>query len=279
MILTFRPSFLRLAAIFLPLLAACGSTGEIQRDNNAALGMPSSASASLSSPDDFLIERTTYTLSYNRDLGTANWVAWHLNSAWKGDAVRTNTFVKDPLIPADWFAAVSSDYTSSGFDRGHLCPSDDRDATQEENDETFYMTNIIPQAPDCNREPWGDLEEYCRQLVDEGNEVYQYAGPAGKGGSGSNGSKSTLAGGDITIPSKVWKVALVIPVGDKDLKRINGDTRVIAVIMPNTQSADDKAWRDYRVSVNDIEDLTGLDFFSELSNSTERALEKKVDDQ
>lgn len=266
-----------LGGLALLLFISCGREDGPVREDNAALGMPSAASSG--KDDDFLIERTSYTLSYNRDRGTANWVAWHLNAAWKGDAVRTNTFVSDPVLPQDWFAAVSSDYTSSGFDRGHLCPSDDRDFSQDENAETFYMTNIIPQAPDCNQEPWADMENYCRQLVEEGNELYLYAGPAGKGGSGSNGSRSTLAGGDITVPAQVWKVALVLPEGDKDVKRINGNTRVIAVIMPNTQSADNNPWREYRVSVNEIEDLTGLDFFSNLSNSTERTLEKKVDEE
>ena len=81
---------------------------------------------------------------------------------------------------------------STGFDRGHLCPSDDRDSTADENKTTFILTNVVPQAPQLNRQSWLRLEDNCRSLVAQGNELYIIAGTYGKGGEGDNGRQRTL---------------------------------------------------------------------------------------
>ena len=246
------------------------------RENALTLGNPSNAGTD---PDNYLLEKPQYTLSYNCSRGTANWVSWHLGKAWKGTATRADDFRPDPALPAGCYRVVSGDYTNSGFDRGHLCPSDDRDAGADDNSATFLMTNIIPQAPDLNRQTWRLLEEYCRQLAADGNELYIIAGVYGKGGSNSNGLRNTLADGKVTVPARCWKIALVVPEGTGDAKRIKAATRVIAVNIPNRQSADNgnKNWYDYLVSVDAIEAATGYDFFSELPKSLQQTLESKVD--
>ncbi|MDX1909431.1 MAG: DNA/RNA non-specific endonuclease [Bacteroidia bacterium] len=264
-------------------LAACtpdnpDPNSKSSRDNNLETGNPSGAEASAASPDNFLIVRDQYAMSYNSDRGTANWVSWHLSTAWRGDAERQNNFRVDTDLPGDFFAAATSHYTGSGFDRGHLCPSEDRDRTEEDNSATFLMTNIIPQAPNNNQGVWKKLEEYCRDLSDAGYEMYIIAGPAGKGGYGSNGgSTSSLNGGTIAVPSHVWKIILILTNGKRDLDRVDGDTRLIAVKIPNRESVGDD-WGNYRVSVDDLEDLTGFDFLSALSNGIEEELEERVDD-
>src|SRR5204862_5792780 len=119
------------------------------------------------------------------------------------------------------------------------CPNADRDNENRIpiNQETYLMSNMVPQSPDNNQGPWAALENYLRTLTDAGNELYIVSGPAGKGGTGSNGGvTTTLAGGHVTVPAQTWKAVLVLPKADgNDVARVTAATQTIAVIMPNIQ--------------------------------------------
>lgn len=249
---------------------------EATRDDNMGMGNPSNANST--DPGNYLMEKAQYTLSYNNSKGTANWVSWHLSTAWLGTATRCNCFEGGAALPADYFQAVHADYTGTGFDRGHLCPSADRTGSAEDNRATFLMTNIIPQAPANNQQTWATLESYCRNLVGDGNELYIIAGGYGAGGSGRNGDAASIAGGDITVPSSVWKIIVVLPVGGEDVSRITASTRVIAVDMPNIQSVGGQSWTSYLTNVNAIEEETGYDFLSNVSEAVQRVIEARIDD-
>jgi len=147
--------------------------------------------------------------------------------------------------------------------------SGDRTGSFDANSNTFAMTNIIPQAPDNNQGPWAGLESYCRDLVRQGNEVYVICG--------GYGSKGTIAGGKVNVPDRTWKVVVSIPKGENDLSRIDANTRVIAVDMPNANGIKNDNWGKYRTSVADIEKATGLNFLSSLPQNVQSALKKKVD--
>jgi len=105
-------------------------------------------------------------------------------------------------------------------------------------------------------------------------------GGSGSGGTGSNGGTTfTIANGHVAVPSQVWKVAIVLPSGTNDVTRVTTATRTIAVIMPNTQGIRTADWKTYRVSVDQVETLTGYDFFSNVPASIQNIIESRVDNQ
>jgi endonuclease G len=234
------------------------------------MGNPSNAVTDTNQPLNYLMVKTQYVLSYHRDNGTANWVSWHLDNSWLGSTPRQDDFRADTTLPTGWYRVQSTDYSGSGFDRGHMCPSADRTKTVADNSSTFLMTNMIPQMPDNNRITWANLETYCRTLVSQGNELYII--------SGGTGLQFFIANGHVAVPASTWKVIIVLPSGTNDVSRVNLSTRTIAVVMPNSGSINSD-WRTYRVSVNQVEAITGYDFFSNVPDSIESVIESVVDNQ
>jgi endonuclease G len=216
--------------------------------------------------DDYPVEHTGFVLSYNQRRGGANWVTWHLSAADIGAIKRRDPFGPDEKLPTEWRIAYS-DYTGSGYDRGHMCPSEDRTDTQENNDGTFRMSNMQPQVGSFNGGIWKSLEAYAQQTVKTGMEAYITAG--------CYGDKGRIKD-KVTIPTRCWKVLLILPEGSNDRRRINCKTKVVAVDMPNERSPGAK-WTDYRITVDDLEKRLGLDFLNRLSKRTQSCLEGKLD--
>jgi len=250
------------------------------KDDHLTFGNPTNASANIANTTNYLMKKNEYCLSYNNSLGTSNWVAWHLSNAWKGNAPRKNYFKSDVTLPLGYYKATPTNYLNTGFDKGHLCPSDDRDLDSLSNRTTFLMTNMLPQAPKNNQIVWKALEKYCQDMaISKKYEMFIYAGRIGNGGVGSNNSNVnyTIANGKINVPAELWKVIVLIPTGSNDLKRVNANTRVISVIMPNTQTSATQPWSSYRVSIDYIESKTGYDMLSNLPASIQTIIEQKID--
>lgn len=236
------------------------------------LGNPTGATNDIVNENNYLMPKPAYTLSYNRSKATPNWVAWKLDSSWIGSTPRQDDYRPDQVLPAGWYQVLSEDYSSSGYDRGHMCPSGDRTISIPVNSSTFLMTNFVPQLAANNQGPWEDLESYCRTLASQGNELYIFDGPYGDQG--------TIAGGRITVPQYTWKVVLVLPSGQNDLQRIWKGTRAFGVIVPNFAPVDINApWRNFRVTVNQVENLTGYDFFNKVPKNTQEIIERRRDIQ
>jgi endonuclease G, mitochondrial len=232
------------------------------------LGNASAATPTSITPDNYLMVKNQYALSYNRSKGTANWASWQLNSSWLGDAERQDKFRPDNTLPSSWQRVTPSMYFGSGYDRGHIVPSADRTKTKEDNSSTFLMTNMMPQSADNNRNTWGNLEDYCRELVSIGKELYIIAGTFG-----SLGEPLTL---QVTVPQSTWKIVVVLDSPGSGINDITANTRVIAVNIPNEQEINND-WRTYKVSVDELEKLTGYDFLSSVSPNIQSVIERKVD--
>jgi len=232
-----------------------------------AFGNPSNASAS--EPNNYLLVNNYFALSYNRDKAIPNWAAWRISPAEVGDFPRPepDPFRPDNRLPKSWKRITPSDYTGSGFDRGHLTPSADRSGSIEGMSETFLMTNMTPQTGDLNRGPWAKLESYLRTLVTRGNDVYIYAGVYGENGKVKN---------KVSIPTNDWKVAVVVPTGSS-VYAINENTRVIAVDMPNVRGILRADWQVYRTTVRQIEQNTGYNLLSTLPQNIQDSLETRTD--
>ena len=242
------------------------------------MGNPSNAVADISQPLNYLMMKPTYAVSYNRDKGTPNWVSWHLDSSWYGTLARVDTFRPDPAVDPTWYRVQAFDYSLSGFDRGHMTPNADRDNQNRIpiNQETYLMSNMVPQAPDNNQGPWANLEADLRTIADGGNELYIISGPLGVGGVGSaNGNTvNTIANGHVTVPAYTWKVALVLQSGSgDDVSRVTCSTRTIAVLMPNTQGIRNTPWQNFLTTVDAIEQATGYDLYSNLPPAVQACVE------
>lgn len=241
------------------------------------MGNPSRATDSPANKDNFLTKKPQFALSYCNDRGTPNWVSWMLCKKDLGVAPR-KPFHPDTSLPRSFRRITPRDYTDSGFDRGHMCPHSDRADTVENSAATFVMTNIIPQAGEVNQNPWNDLEMYCRDLVSKHHKrLYIVCGPQGAGGTGKHGSRNTIADGRVTVPAKCWKVIIVVPEGEgDDIAKVNSGTRLIAVIMPNTDRIEHH-WDRYRTSVRKVEELTGYTFFDGVPAEVIEPLKAKTD--
>jgi endonuclease G len=232
-----------------------------------ALGNPSNASPNTSNTDNYLMINTAYALSYNNSRGSANWVAWRITESDFGAAERQNNFRPDPNLPKSLTRVTPTDYTGSGFDKGHLCPSADRSSSPEANSQTFFMTNMIPQTPDLNRNVWNDFETYSRDLVKKGKvDLYVVAGCYGEKGKLKK---------KITVPTNCWKLVVAVPPG-ADLSAVNENTHVIAVDMPNAPNIGKTDWRNFRTTVRAIEQRTGYNFLSNLPQNLQDRLENSV---
>ncbi len=239
-------------------------------NEHLTMGNPSSAVTDVNQPNNYLMEKPQYSLSYSRDNGGPNWVSWHLDSSWLGSTSRQDDFRADTTLPAGWYQVQATDFSGSGFDRGHMCPSADRTITVTANSATFLMTNMIPQLPANNQGVWANLESYSRTLVSQGNELYII--------SGGQGLQYFIANGHVAVPAQTWKVIIVLPVGTNDVSRVTTSTRTIAVVIPNSGTIGTD-WRAYRVSVDQVEAITGFDFFSNVSSGIQAVIEGRVDNQ
>lgn len=204
-----------------------------------------------------------FTLCYCEDYEQSEWVAYELT---KDELVkvidRSNKFHSDPFISTG--SAVSSDYTKSGYDRGHLAPAGDMVWSAESMNDSFYMSNMSPQAPSFNRGVWKNLEDKVRTWADEYDSVYVVTGSVLEK---SPVEYKSIGKNDVSVPEYFYKALLI--------KKLDGTFEAIGFILPNDGYSG--SFYDFAVSVDDVELRTGLDFFSALEDEIEISVESTFD--
>ena len=258
--------------IFVLLFAICVNLAIATIDTSLQmqLGNPSSATANTNNHTNYLAQRPVLALAYNNSLGVPNWVSWDLTASDSGSVSRSANFYADTNLPPNFTLVGPNDYSGSGYDRGHMCPSADRTDTVSNNLAVFFMSNIIPQTSQNNSGVWAQFESYCRTLSETGNEVLITSGP-----SGFNGSR--IPSGKAAIPSNVWKTVVVVPTGaGTALSRLTVSNRVISIRVPNTSNVP-TPWQQYITTARAIELETGFNFFSAVPAPIASAYRARID--
>lgn len=264
--------WLTTAAVFLTLVAQ--GFALIGAAHQMLLGNPSNSTTDAGNHTNYLIQRDQYAMDYNDTKREPNWVSWNLTAEDVGGAGRSPDFFVDTSLPAGFYQVLTTDYSGSGYDRGHMCPSADRTATRADNDVTFFMSNMVPQAPDNNQGVWASFETYCRNLAAAGNEVLITSGTSGFAG-------STIASG-VAIPGHTWKIVVVVPLGpgsavDRIIAAGPAAIRVIAIKVPNIAGIRSTPWENFVTSAAQIEADTGFTFFTALPGPVASAFRTVVD--
>ena len=214
-----------------------------------------------SAPGCELAHHTAYTLCYSEKDEQAKWVAYHLtkNMCELNAVKRKDKFIPDPLVETG--SATSDDYKNSGYDRGHLCPAGDMNWSERSMEESFYMSNISPQLHEFNAGIWERLEKKVRDWAEKKGEVFVVDGGVLRDGLPVIGNKNK-----ISVPEYFYKIVFA---GTEE------HPSVIAFVIANKAWVK-KSFFDFTVPVDSIERMTGIDFFPQLSDSVENALECKV---
>jgi endonuclease G len=210
-------------------------------------------------PYDKIISHKSYTVSYNLTYHVADWVAYELTAEETVPVVqRNNHFVPDPLLKSG--SASNEDYKGSGYDRGHLAPSADMCYSYQTMVESFYLSNITPQAPSFNRGIWEKLEQQVRQWAVDDKAVYIVTGTVLTKG------LPTIGYDRITVPAYFYKV--ILDYREPDIKGIG-------FIIPNQGSQE--PLQHYAVTIDSVEKVTGTEFFYQLPQDQQRIIESTVD--
>lgn len=206
----------------------------------------------------YIINHTYYSLSYSDANRQAEWVFYNLTPEQiNGTQARTDDFRADVLVKNN--PVKSTDYTGSGYDRGHLCPAADMSLNLTSMSETFYMSNMTPQNPSFNRGIWSTLEDKVRSWAIEKNGVYVATGPI------LNNNCGAISNGTITVPCSFYKIVY---------KDTGADKIAVAFILNNQGSTANL--KTFVCNIDQIETLTGIDFFSALPDDVENKLESSI---
>jgi endonuclease G len=213
--------------------------------------MPSSTTGNLVTHEHFM-------LSYNERFEQAEWVGYLLKKEHLTyDDRKRPYFIEDPKVKtksADW-----RNYKGSGYDRGHLCPAGDRRFSKQAYNETFYTSNISPQDRDFNAGVWNRLELQIRQWTKKYGALVVFTGGVLEQGLDEIGEEG------VDVPRCFYKV---IARGGAD------NLKLIGFLMHGEEST--KPLKQFTVSIDEIEKMTGIDFFEKLENETEAKLEREV---
>lgn len=214
--------------------------------------------------DSLVIEHTGFILSYNLDTNCPNWVAWDLTEkeAYSTQFKRLNDFRGDSIVPP-LHRVEGYDYKQTEFDRGHMCPAGDMKWNADAISECFLMSNVCPQIPVLNQQWWEHLESACRRWASQEECIYICCGPIF-----DNQKEARHIGEEVKIrvPDAFFKVVL-------SLKK--GKEKAIGFIYRNTDER--QTMESVATTVDEVEKITGINFFSNLNKKMESNVESSYD--
>lgn len=211
--------------------------------------------APLSLISEQLIEKTSYIVSYNKDTKIANWVAWHLFADHTdGPVRRMSNFYEEESVA--YPRATLEDYRGSGWSRGHMCPAGDNKWSAPAMYESFSLVNVCPQNASLNSGLWNRIEMDCRKWAVKYGDVYIVCGPLFY-----NKEHETIGTNKVVVPEAFFKVILCL----------NGKPKAIGFVVKNNEGAKKKD--QYVNTVDQVERITGMDFFPALPDSIEDIVE------
>ena len=189
-----------------------------------------------------------------------NWVAWCLTAEHTAGKYKRpgKAFHEDEDVPKP--RAVDWDYYNSGYDRGHMCPAADNKWSADAMYESFLFTNMCPQNHILNVGDWNEMENQCRRWAREYGEVYIVCGPIL-----FKQKHKTIGKNKVVVPESFFKVVL----------RMQPSPKAIGFIYRNTDGNRPKDA--YVNSVDEVERITGMDFFPALPDDIENEIEKERD--
>lgn len=206
---------------------------------------------------EHLVDYVGMNISFNPKAHVPNWVAWELTGEEaKGTLPRGQKFVTDESVPG---CADPWDYSYSGYDRGHMAPAGDMKWDKKAMAESFYMTNICPQLNSLNSGAWRTLEEKCRVWAQADSAIVIVAGPVL-----TDKLTETIGDSHVVVPKRFFKVVL---------SPYSNPPRGIGFIMNNGKVAG--GMQKAAVSIDEVEALTGHDFFSALPDDVESVVESQ----
>lgn len=207
-----------------------------------------------------ILKRTGYVASYNKTTLLPNWVAWHLTAErTEGSAKRSGVdFAEDTEVPEP--RATDWDYYNSGYDRGHMCPAADNKWSKKAMEESFLFTNMCPQNGNLNRGDWNEMEMACRKWAKKYGDLYIVCGPILY-----KGKHKTIGKNKVVVSEAFFKVVL----------RTGDNPQAIGFIYKNTSGNRPKD--SYVNTVDEVERITGIDFFPSLPDDVEKNVEATAD--
>lgn len=207
-----------------------------------------------------ILNRRGYTTSYNRRTKTPNWVAWHLTKAHTyGKNQRSQEkFTEDEDVKTP--RATDQDYYTSRYDRGHMCPAGDNKWDKTAMEQSFLFTNVCPQNHGLNKYEWNDLEIRCREWAQQYGSVDIVCGPIYD----NVDEPKTIGKNKVWVPERLFKVVLCR----------KGKPKAIGFIYKNVGKK--QPMEQAVCTVDEIEQLTGIDFFPALDDATENRVEAEA---
>lgn len=215
--------------------------------------------APLNGVSELILYKTAYVVSYNKDTKIPNWVAWHLTAEHTdGPYGRLNNFYEDDAVDSP--KATVYDYCGSGWSRGHMCPAGDNKWDRKAMFDTFSLVNVCPQNASLNSGLWNSIEMDCRNWAKRFQDIYIVCGPMFY-----RQDHEVIGDNEVYVPEAFFKVVLCL----------NGTPKGMGIVVKNTSGTRKRDL--YYNSINQVERITGIDFFPILPDDIEEKIESKMD--